>query len=344
MVADFVLDFGNARLKWFDPRQNAQGDNRHAIVQLTEGLWSAAIGRGKPHDGFVRVNGIPYVIGEAARRYIIPERPKGASRYRDTYYGVGMCYALAETFKRSMRSIHLMASHPPADIAYAPALIAAAKGRWHVESMHGETEFIVSEVTTFDEPLGGYSHYVFTEQGVEKKRNPLQALTTLVIDAGGYTVDVAAVDPNGEIDTISLKSTRTGVLDVFSQFENELRRNNATMFQDTGDIDAKKIESSLLSGQFRFGKVMIDCSREADGALNSFVNDVVQVINAAGGVANYEVMLLTGGGAALIYERLADALPRAEFVLAEPQRVYMKYANVYGGAKILAMLRRIGEL
>jgi hypothetical protein len=243
-----------------------------------------------------------------------------------------------------MRKVNLIASHPPIDIAYAPALIAAAKKTWRVESVHGENEFDVTDVFTFDEPLGGYSHFVFTENGQEKKRNPLIALTTLVIDAGGYTVDVAAIDAGGEIDPISLKSTRTGVLDVFEQFENELRSNNSTMFQDTGDVDAKKIEMSLLSGEFKFGKVSIDCRREADAALNTFVNDVVQVINSAGGVANYDAMLLTGGGAALIYDRLVEAMPRADFILAEPTRGLMKYANVFGGAKLVAMLRRIGEL
>jgi len=343
-MADFVLDFGNARIKWFEPRQSATGDARHAVVQLTDAQWDAMIGRGKPAPGFLRVNGAPFAIGDAARRYIIQDRPKGASRYRENYYGVGLCYAMAEAFKRSVRKVNLIASHPPIDIAYAPSLIAAAKKYWHVETVHGVTEFEVTDVFTFDEPLGGYSHFVFTENGQERKRNPLLTLTTLVIDAGGYTVDVAAVDAGGEIDPISLKSTRTGVLDVFEQFETELRSNNSTMFQDTGDIDAKKIEASLLGGQFKFGKVMIDCRHEANAALNAFVNDVVQVINSAGGVANYEAMLLTGGGAALIYDRLVDALPRAEFLLAEPQLPLMKYANVFGGAKLVAMLRRIGEL
>lgn len=343
-MADFVLDFGNARIKWFEPRTNLYNDNRHAIVQLTETQWNAAIGRGKPKDGFIRVNGLPYVIGEAARRYLIPERPKGASRYRDVYYGVGLCYSLAEGFKRSMKNVTLIASHPPQDIIYARSLISAAKNNWQVFSSYGELEFTIGEVLTFDEPLGGYSHFVFTEKGTEKKNNPLATVTTLVIDAGGYTVDVAAIDAGGVIDTISLRSTRTGVLDVLEQFESELRGNNATMFQDTGDIDVKKIEQSLLSGEFKFGKNKIDCRREADAALNGFVNEVVQIINAAGGVANYEVMLLTGGGAALVYDRLCSALPRAEFLLAEPTMLHMKYANVFGGAKIAAMLRQAGEL
>ena len=62
-------------------------------------------------------------------------------------------------------------------MAYALPLIAAAKKAWRVGSVHGENEFDVTDVFTFDEPLGGYSHFVFTERA-EKKRNPLIALTT----------------------------------------------------------------------------------------------------------------------------------------------------------------------
>src|SRR5690606_29822778 len=96
--------------------------------------------------------------------------------------------------------------------------------------------------------------------------------------------------------------------------------NNASMFQDTGDIDVRKTEAALLTGVFQFGKIQIDCRHEAHAALSTLTNEVVQVINSAGGIANYEVMLVTGGGAALIYDYLTAALPRAEFIMAEQQR------------------------
>lgn len=338
---DFALDFGNARIKWFNPRTNAYSDFRHAIVQLSENDWNRVTGRGTPPEGFIRVNGTPFVVGDSARRYLISERPRGASRYRDIYYGVGMAYALSEGLRKNVGNVTLFATHPPGDIAYTKNLCSAAKGDWEIVSRQGGLSFSVNQVETMDEPLAGYSHFVFTEKGVEKNGNELAGVTTLVVDVGGYTTDVAAVDPNGEIDPLSLKSVRTGVISATDEFETNLRGNNATLFIDTGDIDIRRIEQALLIGKYKFGKLNIDCKAEAEAALNSLTNDVIQVINSAGGVANYDVMLLTGGGSALLEKRLVKSIPRAEFILADSQQLNMKYANVFGAAKIGAMLRNL---
>lgn len=342
---DMIFDFGNARGKWFNPRTNLYGDFRHALVELKAHQWETAVGRSKtPPQGFIKVNGVPYVIGDAARRYVIAERPHGASRYRREYYGVAMAYAIAEAFKKSVRNITLCATHAPVDIGYARNLRASAIGDWQVECEHGELTFNVRDVQTIDEPLAGYSHYVFTERGEERKKNPLAKVTTLVIDVGGYTTDVIAVDPGGQIDLLSGQSTRTGVIELVEGFERGLRAQYSTMFQDTGNIDIRRLEDAILSGSYRFGKLKLECDVLAQEAIAGLVNDVVQVINKAGGVANFEVMLLTGGGAALIYDTLCDALPRADFYLAEPNRDLMKFANVFGGAKVISLLRVLGEI
>lgn len=337
---EIIFDFGNARGKWYAPRKNEYGDFLHAIAFLSEGEWRGIVGRGKAPNGIIKVNGQAVAVGDAARRYTIAERPKGAARYKQTYYGIGLAYTLTEAIKRDDANVSLFASHAPIDIQYARNLIASAQGRWDVESRYGHTCFEVRHVETFDEPLGGFSHYTFTEKGEERKRNPLRDKTTLVVDVGGHTVDVAAIDPGGEIDSLSLNSTRTGVIQLMKDFESELRTNNATLFQDTGDLDINRVEKALIAGVYQFGKVAIECQFEANGAIQSLVNDVIQVITAAGGAANFDVILLTGGGAALIYDHLTAAFPRIDFVLAEEDRKLMKYANVFGGAKLAALLRR----
>ena len=75
------------------------------------------------------------------------------------------------------------------------------------------------------------------------------------------------------------------------------------MFQDTGDVDAKKIEMSFALGEFKFGRFQL-IAVVADAALNTFVNDVVQVINLAAGVANHDASCRSRSAAALIYDRL----------------------------------------
>lgn len=338
---ELVLDFGNARGKWFVPRRRVSGDFLHAIAPLRESEWKNMVGRGLPPAGLVRINGMPYAIGDAARRHVIGERPKGAARYKDDYYGIGLAYSLAEGIRRNDVSVSLMASHAPIDVQYAKNLVAAAKHHWTVESEWGIFEFDVKRVRTFDEPLGGYAHYVFNADGTDRRKNPLRDITTLVLDVGGYTVDVAAIDPNGRIDLMSLNSTRTGVLDLLTGFESDMRTNNPTMFQEVGDLDIRRVENAVITGQYKFGRVVLDVKREADEATNILINEVVQIINAAGSIQNYDVILVTGGGAALIYDRLVEAIPRIEFIMSEPNRDWMMFANVFGGAKLSALLKRL---
>jgi hypothetical protein len=338
-----VLDSGNSFWKWFRAKTNHYNTAPHAIARLSDSAWDQIVGRGKPPAGVMKVNGIPYAAGSAARRHTIIERPKGAARYKKGYYDVGLALALVDIKKASDLNVTLIASYAPIDIKYSKNLVMAAKGLLEVECQYGELQFDVKRVLTFDEPIGGYSHYVFTEKGIERKRNPLDKKTTLVIDVGGHTVDVVAIDPGGVIDTLSAKSTRLGTIDTLTTFESELRSHNSTMFQDVGDIDPRRLEDAFRTGVFKFGKVNVDCSREAEEVLTQLVNDVIQVINAAGGVANFDVMLVTGGGSALIYDALCIALPRVEFILAEPNRDLMMYSNVFGGAKIAALLRQVQQ-
>ena len=341
-MSEMVFDFGNAWAKWYNPRSKLYGSFMHAIAPLSENDWTRIARRGSPPEGIAKINGKPFAFGSAARRHTIQERPRGAARYRDIYYGVALAYSLSECLQRTDANVRVCGSHAPIDIDYAINLREAVFGQWEVESRHGYSAFNVRDVMTFDEPLGGYSHYVFTERGEERRSNPLAERYTLTIDVGGYTVDVVAVDPGGQIDIMSAHSTRTGVIDLLKGFESELRSNNAALFQDTPDLDIRRVENALMSGQYHFGKVELDCANEAVAAINSLVFDVTQVINAAGGVANFDVMLLTGGGAALIYEALCTALPSVEFVMAERERELMKYANVFGGAKLSALLKRMG--
>lgn len=341
-MAKLIQDFGNARIKFFEPRKRFYDDCRHAIALLDESDWRRVVGRGKPPKGMLKVNGQAVAIGDAARRYVIADRPKGASRYRKEYYGIGLGYALSEAFQKDMGNVELIASHAPLDIDYAKNLRAAALGIWQIESRFGSLTFNIREVKTFDEPLGGYSHYVFTETGDERKKNPLRESTTLVVDIGGHTVDVAAVDPGGEIDLVSLNSKRVGVIGMTSDFENYLRSNNPTLFQNTGDLDIKRVESAILTGIYKFGNTTIDCSAEALAVKNALVNDVIQVMDGAGGAGNYDFVLLTGGGSALVFNELKLNYPRIEFLLAEPERDLMKYANVFGGAKLAIILENVG--
>jgi hypothetical protein len=343
-MPDLYFDFGNADLKYFDGEKSF-GHTRHAIASISETEWKKVVGRAKqPPEGYIAVEGKFFAIGDKARRYVLKEKPRGADRYVQEYYGVGMAYAISELFDNSHRVINLYASHAPRDVEYADDIKKASLGRWRFVTHKGEYNLSVKSVETFDEPLGGYNHAVLTKEGKALKSNPYRKSTVLVLDVGGYTCDVVAVDSGGVIDDGSMRSTLTGVIGVYETFESELRSRFRNEFKGVGEIDVKRLESAILGGFYPYGKLQLDCADIGQDAINMLANDVVDVIKAAGGVANFDIVLLTGGGSALIAESLREAVTSIDFVMVEPERDLLRYANVFGAAKLFTMLKRLGVI
>jgi hypothetical protein len=343
-MPDLYFDFGNAELKYFDGEKSF-GHQRHAIYQMSESEWRNATQRAKqPPEGYIAVEGRYFAIGDKARRYVLKDKPRGADRYVQEYYGVAMAYAISEIFDNSHRVINLYASHAPRDIAYVDDIRNAALGRWHFVTYKGEYNLTVKTVDTFDEPLGGFNHTMLTKDGKLLKSNPYRQSTVLVLDVGGYTTDVVAVDPGGSIDEASLRSTLTGAIGVYETFESELRSQYRAEFKGTPDISPDRLENAIAKGFYQFGNMQLECAEIARAAVASLTNDVVDVIKAAGGVANFDVIFLTGGGSALIAHTIQKAVPTIDFVLAEPNTDLLRYANVFGGAKFFTMMKRMEAL
>jgi len=343
-----VLDFGNGDVKFM--AHNQCGYFRHAIAPISESQWKAAIGRnGTPPKEHIAIKGSDgawyyYAIGDAARRHIIKTRPQGASRYTGDYYGVGLCYAMGESFAPTTRKVQLFASHAPRDIEYAEDLKASATWLWEFATWQGTFKIRVDETHTFDEPFGGFCHAVMTKAGGILKGSPYLEKQMLVVDAGSYTVDTIAIDRRMTPDLSSFASTVAGVSNVFESFERELRSMYKVEFKGVGAIDPQRLEAAILSGVYAYGNRSLDCAEIADASLNGLVNDVLGIIQAQGGAANYDTILLTGGGSALIADKLRQGLPSITFDFVEPERNLQRFGNVKGGAKLYAALVGMGAI
>lgn len=344
------LDFGNADVKWFTGYDGKpkSGYFRHALAPLSERKLQQLKGRATTTpEGILVVNGNGVAIGDSARRHTIKQRPTGASRYTSEYYGAFMAQALVLAIGRVSKNptkIALYASHAPQDVQYARDIQDAVLGNWHIETPTGVQRYEIVRVETFDEPLGGFNHYVLTTSGRERKQNPIANSTVLVVDVGGHTVDVVAVDAGGQIDLSSLGSTRTGVIQLKKRFEEDMRNRYSDRFKKAGDLDERRIEFALLTGFYQFGNQELDVISEVSQNISLLTNDVIEIIEAMGGAANYDSVLLTGGGAALIENALSLAMPEIDFVLVEDNRDDMRFANVYGAAKLFKLLETMGLL
>ncbi len=329
-----ILDAGNSIIK--SKTATRETAFPHALKTLTETEYEQILlraGRSGPSQDYLRVNGIPYVVGESAERHGTLTRRSGASRYRPDYYGVFVAAALARLYERG-GEVALFGSHPPGDVAFRDELMRAALGHWHIEVGGKEHAFKITYANTFDEPAGGLMNVILAEDGQHYKRTDLNGGRALVIDVGGRTTDWLAVKPGGEVDYSLAESTPIGIQEVVTSFERSFRANHRDAVRDTPTLPPDRVRHAIRSGVFVGGGRTYDCENEAAEATSVLLNRIADTYqHVAGGALPWDSIILTGGGSAMLYDRLLSLLGHDHVILAdEAESIHL--ANVRGGLKL----------
>ncbi len=329
-----ILDAGNSIIKCKTATRETAFP--HAIKALTETEYEQILlraGRFGPSQDYLRVNGQPYVVGESAERHGTLTRRSGASRYRPDYYGVFVAAALARLYERG-GEVAIFGSHPPGDVAFRDELMRAAVGHWHIEVGSKERAFKITYANTFDEPAGGLMNVILAEDGQHYKRTDLGGGRALVIDIGGRTTDWLAVKPGGEVDYSLAESTPIGIQEVVTSFERSFRANHRDAVRDTPTLPPDRVRHAISSGVFAGGGRTYDCENEAAEATSVLLNRIADTYqHVAGGALPWDSIILTGGGSAMLYDRLLPLLGHDHVILAdEAESIHL--ANVRGGLKL----------
>jgi len=329
-----ILDAGNSIIKGKTPTREAAFP--HALKTLTETEYEQILvraGRSGPPSDYLRINGQPYVVGESAERHGTLTRRSGASRYRKDYYGVFVAAILARLYERG-GDVALFGSHPPGDVAFRDELMKAAVGSWHVEVGGKERSFRVTYANTFDEPVGGLMNVILAEDGKHYRRTDINGGRALVIDIGGHTTDWLAVNPGGAVDYSLAESTPIGIQEVVQSFERSFRANYREAVRDTPTLPPDRVRSAITYGMFVGGGREYDCENEAREATSVLLNRIAETYqHIAGGALPWDTIILTGGGSAMLYDRLLPLLGHDHIILADDAES-IHLANVRGGLKL----------
>lgn len=332
-----VLDAGNSIIKAkIARRERGEVAFPHALKPLTEAEYSNIKARASTTGlslDYIRVNGQPYVAGPSAERHGVPIQRTGAARYTRDYYGVLAAAALGRLYERS-REVSVFGSHPPGDVKFRQDLMEAVIGDWHVEVSGRERHFRVSYANTFDEPVGGLMNVILTEDGQHYQHSNISGGRALVIDIGGFTTDWLAVNPGGEVDYSLARSVPIGIQNVVTDFEESFRANNLQAVKDTPVLSPERVRHAIATGVFEGGGRRYPCQdevREATSLLLNRIADTYQRI--AGGALGWDSIILTGGGSAVLYDKLLPILNHEHVILADDiESIHL--ANVRGGLKL----------
>jgi hypothetical protein len=308
----------------------------HALKALTETEYEQIllrVRRSSPPLDYLRINGQPYVVGESAERHGTLTRRSGASRYRQDYYGVFVAAALAR-LNVPGGDVAIFGSHPPGDVSFRSDLMQSAIGNWHVELGEREHAFRVTYANTFDEPVGGLMNVILADDGRHYRRTDINGGRSLVIDIGGHTTDWLAVNPGGAVDYSLAESTPIGIQEVVQNFERSFRANNRDIVRDTPTLPPDRVRDAIASGVFVGGGREYDCENEAREATSVLLNRIAETYqHIAGGALPWDTIILTGGGSAMLYDRLLPLLGHNHIILADDADS-IHLANVRGGLKL----------
>lgn len=200
---------------------------------------------------YVLVNNKPYVMGRSAERHGVNVVRTGASRYERNYYGVLLAGALYRLFDGPVGPITLFASHPPADKDYRQDLADAAIGEWLVQVGDDARDFYISEVFTYDEPVGGLINRAVSND--LQQDDDITSGDILVIDIGGGTTSIVTCNPNGQVDYGMMDGFSEGIISVMGAFEKAFRQRYLKEFREARQLEPARVRQALQTGIYAGG-------------------------------------------------------------------------------------------
>lgn len=273
------------------------------------------------------------MVGVSAERHGVLTQRAGSARYTRDYYGIFAAAALAHLYQRG-GEVAIFGSHPPGDVHFREDLMKAVIGNWSIEVCGRELNFQVSYANTYDEPVGGLMNVLLTEDGQHYQHNKINEGRTLVIDIGGFTTDLLAVNPGGEIDYSLARSVPIGIQNVVSDFEESFRMNNLEALKNTPVLSPERVRRAIAKGYFEGGGRRYPCKQEVEEATSVLLNRIASIYQRiAGGALGWDSIILTGGGSAVVHHQLMLKLEHERVLLADDlDSIHL--ANVRGGMKL----------
>lgn len=285
---------------------------------------------GHPDELIITVAGHEYLIGEAAiiQSRFIQRREDRAWTESQEYYRLFLA-ALTELSQANWVELKIVTGLPIAYFGDKERLAQRLKGEHKTQRDGRKSQtFKVLDVRVIPQPFGALLSEALDNQG--RLIDQTLAGRVAVIDIGGKTTNLLSVDKLADVSK-ETASVNVGAWDVVRTVRDYLTPQNH--FPDL-DLRDHQIVEVIKARQVKYYGEVIDLSAVIDAALEPMAR---QIIGQAGqlwnGGASLDAILVTGGGAHLLGQRIMEHYRHAR-VVKEPV-----FANAVGYWKLSQRLK-----
>lgn len=328
-----IIDAGNSHVKSICDNQQVTFPHAFAAVMphdYDDGL--NRYGRANAFD-FVRINGQSYIVGATAEHYH-QQRLTGAPKYARDYYGVLFASTVARIFHVNpdllKGGLNVVASHASRDYEFHNLLRDAIRGQWAFECGGKRYKFSVPSVETYEECFGSYARCAFVKDKRNQWTTPLVGKVVGILDIGGGTVGTMMVDARGTVQYGASASGNQGFNHVVERLRTLLKKDFVKLFSRAVEIPDDRLRAALVTGKYTGGGRSIDVKQQVQLALNPLLNEIGQLYSAnLGGGIGLDIMMLTGGGNAIVGPTVETILNHGDTWYAGTKED-IQFANVLG--------------
>jgi len=231
------------------------------------------------------------------------------------------------------------------DSTHYRSVCASAYGEWQCVVNETEYRWHVKSPRAFVEPLGGLMNYLIAFNEYDDpvfRSGAFNGGVSLVIDVGGKTTDWQVMLPGGKPDPAGVGSVDIGIMDVERTFEEIFTHTNREIMKGSRGLNPAQLETGIKEGSVRVYGEPVDAGDAKYRATNQLLNRLDAALQRyLGGVGGYEMLVLTGGGSALLEAPLRNVLRHGNVQLAG-DKTSLHMANVRGGDKLWRIYEQEG--
>jgi hypothetical protein len=362
-MARITVDLGRSGMKVWCQTPNGRNGKRQLeipslVARIDEKTWERDSNGGLPPDGFVNIGKNYYVVGERAKQYGGDYMLETSRLVSTHFYLPLLLYGLSQMAGNGSADAPIQLiiglTYSSGDYQTSKKMrsfLLGDKGQAknesfvrHCRTSRGDSffNFVRKDISLFDEPYGTLAYRLWNDAGDINESSQLSQ-SLLLLDLGGHTVDIVPVHSSagvklGRVYTPVLSNANSlakGVLHYQSGLWRDLRDAFAELRDITTEPNRHQINTILRTDMVPYGNKFLDASNITKKRKRAMAHDIYESLRQYSPL-EYPQIVLTGGGAPLVFDDIYKRFPDFTVELAMPETDNIQFTNVRGVARLLA--------